>query len=72
MSNYYYFASDKIQVFPCANRSKDEASRFTTEYNLTHLGACRTQIISSTALPQGERLIQCWVKGYYFKFIISF
>lgn len=68
----YYFNSAQIQVFPCANRSADEASRFTTEYNLTHLGNCRTEIISSTAMSQGStepRLIQCWVKGYYFKFI---
>jgi hypothetical protein len=44
----YYIESDKIAVFPCANRNADEPSRFTTEYNLTHLGGIRTEIISNT------------------------
>lgn len=72
----YYFDSNQIQVFPCANRTADEASKFTTEYNLTHLGGLRTEIISNNPMYPNDqtnkaRLIQCWVKGYYFKFICN-
>lgn len=75
----YYFDSDKIQVFPCANRGgEDPASKFTTEYNLTHLGGLRTEIISNSLMSQYQdeqvnktRLVQCWVSGYYFKFILN-
>lgn len=70
----YYIKSDAIAVFPCANRTNSYASRFTTEYNLTHLGLPNASWISKVAgkttganIAQGDK-ISCIINGYFFEF----
>jgi hypothetical protein len=70
----YYIKSDEIAVFPCANRTNSYASRFTTEYNLTHLGLPNASWISKVAdkttgatVAQGDK-ISCIINGYFFEF----
>jgi hypothetical protein len=68
----YYIQSDKIAVFPCANRTNSYASRFTTEYNLTHLGLPNASWISKVpGKKTGDAIaltdkISCVINGYFF------
>lgn len=64
----YYFPSNDIYVFPCANRgNKSDAGVYTTEYNLTHLAKLSDTYIVSAPTGTGG-WVQCFVRGYFFRF----
>lgn len=63
-----YLLSNKVHVFPCANRAGkiDLESKINTEYNLIHLPSLLSNNSSYTLLKDGN-IVKFILKGYYFE-----